>query len=346
MSDPDVPDAEILAALVPEHLIWLEAKGYAASTVTSRSAQLRRFVRWCEARGLTRPTELTLPVLERYRLHLFELRKRDGLPLGRGAQTQYLLAVKGLLRWLTLTRRIRSNPGSELELPKQSYRIPRSVLTAAEAERVLAGPDTAHPLGVRDRAILELLYSTGVRRAELCGLALSDLEPSRQALLVREGKGRRDRVVPVGERALHWVMRYLTDVRPLYVVPPEPDALFIAKRGGPLEPKALSRLVRRYVERAEVPKSGSCHLFRHTMATLMLEGGADVRHIQAILGHAELSTTALYTRVSITQLVEVHRRTHPAQRDAQRDAQRALDHDQPPMSDPKPSSAGDPGRLT
>jgi integrase/recombinase XerD len=130
-------------------------------------------------------------------------------------------------------------------------------------------------------------------------------------LLVREGKGGRDRFVPVGERAVEWTERWLT-FRPRYVVPPDEGWLFLTKRGRPLAPKRLSELAHRYLEASGVGKTGSCHLFRHTMATLMLEAGADVRHIQEILGHAVLSTTALYTHVSITKLQEVHRRTHPA----------------------------------
>jgi len=301
-----------LDGLLEEHLVWLGARGYADSTVTSRRQQLRRFIAWLADRGLTGPGEVTLPVLERYRMHLHQRRKPDGAPLGRGTQAQYLLAVKGLFKWLTLTRRIRTNPAAELELPKKPRRIPRTVLSAAEAELVMIQPDLAHPLGVRDRAILELLYSTGIRRAECTGLDESDIDLERLALLVREGKGARDRMVPLGERAARWILKYSTDVRPLYAVEPDTGALWLGRRGTRLKPKRLSRLVRGYVERAGLGKTGACHLFRHTMATLMLEGGADVRHIQEILGHAELSTTAIYTHISIKQLQEVHRRTHPA----------------------------------
>jgi integrase/recombinase XerD len=303
--------SERLAGLLDEHLAWLEARRYAASTVAARRRQLTRFVAWLEARGVTDPKQVTLPVLERYRLDLHERRKRDGSPLGWGSQAQMLVAVKGLFRWLTLTHRIRANPAAELELPRRTYRLPRDVLTADEAELVLAQPDTRSSIGVRDRAILELLYSTGIRRAECTNLALTDVELGRGVLLVREGKGGRDRFVPLGDRAATWLERWLA-VRPRYVTPPDAGWLFLTKRGRPLSPKRLGGLVRAYVEASGVPKSGSCHLFRHTMATLMLEAGADVRHIQTILGHAELSTTALYTRVSIGQLQDVHRRTHPA----------------------------------
>jgi integrase/recombinase XerD len=301
-----------LAVLLPEHLRALEASGYAASTVRARANQLGHLIRWLDARGVLHAADVTAPVLERYRLHLHQRRKRDGKPLSASAQAQVLIGIKGFFRWLAKQHHVRYSPAAELDLPRRPHRIPRTVLTAAEAERVLAQPDLAHPLGVRDRAVMELLYSTGVRRAECSGLDVTDLDLTRLVLLVREGKGARDRLVPLGERAAFWICRYLDDVRPLYATPPDSGALFLTKRGQRLDPKRLSGMVHGYIERADLGKEGSCHLFRHTMATLMLEGGADVRHIQEILGHAELSTTAIYTRVSIRQLQEVHRRTHPA----------------------------------
>jgi integrase/recombinase XerD len=303
--------SEPLSELLTEHLSWLEARRYAASTIDARQRQLKRFLRWLEARGVTEPRQVTLPVLERYRLHLFQRRKRDGAPLGWSSQAQTLVAVKGLFKWLTLTRRISTNPAAELELPRRAHRLPRDVLTAEEAELVLAMPDTRKSLGVRDRAILELLYSTGIRRSECCHLRIMDLELGRGVLLVREGKGARDRFVPIGERAAEWLDRWLV-LRPRYVSASDDEWLFLTKRGRPIQPKRLSELVRSYIEGSAIGKTGSCHLFRHTMATLMLEAGADIRYIQEILGHAELSTTALYTRVSIGRLQDVHRRTHPA----------------------------------
>jgi len=308
------PPAHSLAALLPDHLDALEASGYATSTVRARRNYLGHFLDWLAEHGITRPGQVTLPVLERYRLKLYRTRKPDGSPLGWGSQAQKLLAVKGLFKWLTKLRHIDRNPAAELELPRKPRRIPRTVLTATETERVLIQPDLAHPLGVRDRAILELLYSTGIRRAECTGLDLSDVDLARRVVLVREGKGARDRFVPLGRRAARWLDKYLLDVRPLYVVELDPGALWLTRRGARLRPKRLGAIARDYIDAAEIGKSGSCHLFRHTMATLMLEGGADVRHIQEILGHAELSTTAIYTHISITRLQEVHDRTHPADR--------------------------------
>src|SRR5690606_2203361 len=202
-------------------------------------------------------------------------------------------------------------PGYELELPRLERRLPRAVFSAKEVEQVLALSDLETPLGIRDRAMMEVLYSTGLRRTELGALRLGDIDADRGTVLVRLGKGRKDRVVPIGERALLWVGRYLDEVRPSFVAPPGHPALFVNHAGAPIPPARLTQLLRRYVDRADLGKTGACHIFRHTMATLMLEGGADVRLIQEILGHAELSTTEIYTRVNIKHREAVHAATHP-----------------------------------
>jgi integrase/recombinase XerD len=179
-------------------------------------------------------------------------------------------------------------------------------LTVSEAEQVMA-----QATNVRDRAILETLYSTGIRRTELVNLRLYDVDADRGVVMVRQGKGRKDRVVPIGERALAWIDKYRRELRPMVTLDGR-SALFLNNVGEPFTPPQLTRLVRGYVEASETGKRGSCHLFRHTMATLMLENGADIRYIQVMLGHVKLETTAIYTHVSIRKLKEIHTATHPA----------------------------------
>lgn len=222
--------------------------------------------------------------------------------------------MRAWFRWLTKRNVVPFNPASELELPKLGRRLPKAVLTPKEAEQVLAVPDLTEPLGVRDRAIIELLWSTGIRRQEVIDLGVWDRDPERGTLMIREGKGKRDRLVPIGERAIGWASRYLDEVRPGLVVPPDDGVLFLSVEGGPLGPRRLTQLVGRYVQQAKLTKRGACHLFRHSCATAMLEGGADIRFIQAQLGHVLLSTTQLYTQVSITKLKEIHTATHPGAR--------------------------------
>ena len=214
--------------------------------------------------------------------------------------------------WLVRQNYLLANPASELELPKLEKRLPKHVLTIAEADCVLCQPDTDGDLGVRDRAILETLYSTGMRRMELIGLCIYDLDVDRGTIMIRQGKGKKDRMVPIGERALDWIDRYVTDVRPTLVLEPDNGTLYLTSQGEAFSPNRLTQLARTYVNAAELGKTGACHLFRHTMATLMLEGGADVRFIQEMLGHASLETTQIYTQVSIRRLKQIHAMTHPS----------------------------------
>lgn len=217
-----------------------------------------------------------------------------------------------LLAWATRTKRLLVNPAAEMALPRLPARLPRAVLSVSEAERVLAQPDLTSARGLRDRAILEVLYSTGLRRMELVGLDLIDLDAERGVVLVREGKGKKDRLVPIGARAIGWVHRYLDTVRPRLVRARDPGALFLNARGTRIRPSRLTERLHRYVVAAGVGKPGSVHIFRHTMATLMHDAGADIRDLQEILGHAQLSTTEIYTHVSIERLKAVHVKTHPA----------------------------------
>jgi integrase/recombinase XerD len=191
-------------------------------------------------------------------------------------------------------------------------KLPTSSFTVAEVEQVLAVPDVATIWGPRDRAIVETLYSTGIRRSELVHLDGYDLDRERGWLRVHQGKGSKDRVVPIGERALAWIGHYLENARPQLVLVASETALFLNREGGRFTPNALSAHVRRVLERSGIrEREGSCHLFRHTCTTLRLEGGADTRFLQEMLGHAILDSTQIYTRVSIRKLKEIHTATHP-----------------------------------
>jgi integrase/recombinase XerD len=173
---------------------------------------------------------------------------------------------------------------------------------------------------------------------EATRLELGDVDAGRCVVLIREGKGRKDRLLPLGERALHWVQQYLERGRPELAWNLNEPRLFLGNEGNPLHPMWLSTLVARYIERAELGKHGGPHLIRHTMATLMLEGGADVRFIQAMLGHAEMSTTQIYTQVAIRQLQLVHASTHPGARRRLRASQTVPDV---PSPDPAPQNAAE-----
>ena len=308
----DLSDPLGFAALRDNYLEALQVQNYSPRTIENRLSYLNAFVIWCEDRELKRPEEITKPILERYQKHLLHTKKRDGKPLSFRAQHARLVPLRAFFKWLCRQNILLSNPASDLVLPRLEKRLPKHVLSMKEVETVLNVPDVTTAQGVRDRAILEVLYSTGIRRSELAHLQLYDLDTERGTLMVRLGKGKKDRMVPIGERAIAWVERYCEDVRPLLVGLFDDNTLFLTHLGEAFTPNRLTQLVRETIQKADIGKSGSCHLFRHACATLMLENGADVRFIQAMLGHAKLETTEIYTHVSIRKLKAVHEMTHPA----------------------------------
>ncbi len=303
---------------VVRFLEWSAAVGLSDQTVISRKRALNRFAAWCHERDLDRPHDITKPILERYRRHLFHYRKANGEPLSFATQQQRLIPIKAFFKWLSKENHILYNPASELELPKVHKRLPKAILSADEVERILNQAQLHGELGIRDRAIIETLYSSGIRRMELVNLTLFDVDLKNGTLMVREGKGKKDRMVPLGQRACTWIERYRDEIRPGLVIEPDDGTLFLHETGEPLRNNRLTDLVKKHIAAAGIGKPGACHLFRHSMATLMLDNGADIRHIQAILGHSQLSTTEIYTQVSIRKLKAVHALTHPAGRPRER----------------------------
>jgi integrase/recombinase XerD len=308
----DPSDPHGFGALCPAFLEWMRVKNYSERTVENRQHYMGAFVSWCQDRGITQPSEVTKALLERYQRWLYHYRKDNGQALTFGSQFTHLVPVRAFFKWTAKHNHTLYNPAGELEMPKVEKRLPKHVLTASEADRVLNQANVTEPLGLRDRAIMETFYSTGMRRRELSTLKLYDIDVERGTIMVRMGKGKKDRMIPIGSRALAWIDRYMTEVRPTLARQPDDGILFLSNQGDIFSPNRLTQMVREYVAAAEIGKSGACHLFRHTMATLMLEGGADIRFIQQMLGHAELSTTQIYTQVSIRKLKEIHSLTHPA----------------------------------
>lgn len=305
-------DPQGMYQMVQEYLQFMDIKNYAETTKHSREFYLYTFLEWAGQRQLLRPSEITKPILERFQRHLYHYRKKDGDPLTFRSQYNRLVAIRAWFKWLAKENHILYNPASEIELPKLEKRLPKAILSESEAEHVLNTPDIDAPMGLRDRAILEVLYSTGIRRLELINLLVQDVDQDRGTLFVRQGKGKADRMIPIGERAIQWVDKYLNDTRPELACGRDEGRLFLSRYGEAISPNGLTALVRGYIDKANIGKQGSCHLFRHTMATLMLEHGADIRFIQAMLGHVKLDTTQIYTQVSIKKLKEVHTLTHPA----------------------------------
>lgn len=307
----DVRDANSLYNHMRHFLAWRLERQFSAQTVAHDEECLRYFIVWCDERGLGRPQDITRPILERYQRYLFLYRKINGAPLSPRTQYSRLTPLRAFFTWLARNSHILYNPASDLDLPRLDQRLPKHILTVADVEAIMAMPDLETGLGIRDRAMLETLYSTGMRRLELIGLGVFNVDHERGTVMIRQGKGGKDRMVPIGERALQWIAKYRDDVRPELVSGADDGTLFITHNSEHFTPGRLSSLVRDYINAAKIGKRGSCHLFRHTMATLMLENGADIRFIQLMLGHASLNTTQIYTHVRIRKLKDIHTATHP-----------------------------------
>jgi len=291
-------------------IAWTAAVGLSAHTVRLRESAVGAFIRWADERSLTDPTQLSRAVLEGYQRHLHHYRKANGEPLSFATQATRLNPLRAFFKWMARERRILYNPATELVLPKPPRQLPKALLSVVQVEAVIHAPDVSTPMGLRNRAILETLYSTAIRRSELTALKLYEVDLDRGTLMVRLGKGRRDRLIPIGERACAWIRRYLEEVRPLLAIA-EDATLFLTDYGEPFERHRLSDMVAKYMRHAGLTH-GSCHALRHACATHMLENGADIRFIQVLLGHSELSTTQIYTQVAIGKLKAIHAATHPA----------------------------------
>ena len=291
---------------------WEAVVAYSPRTIEAQRHAIGRFIAWADERGLAKPQDITRPILERYQRHVYHHRKANGQPLTVSAQLGLILPLQAWFKWLTKQNHILYNPAADLDLPTRPKALPKGLLSIAQIEEILNTCDTTKPDGLRMRAMREVLYSTGIRRFELANLKLFDVDVERGALMVRQGKGAKDRLVPLGDRACAWVDKYLREVRPDLATGADDYRLFLDDDGQGFGPERVGDLVRRQLTQAGIEHPGSCHLFRVACATHMLENGADIRFIQSLLGHAKLDTTQIYTLVSLAKLKEVHNATHPA----------------------------------
>lgn len=289
----DVEDAQGFPVMVVEFCEHLAIRGYAPTSLKNQRTALALLADWLIERGVTRPCEVTKPMLDAYQRAVFYMRKRNGQPLSFRTQEQRLIPVRGFFRWLVRTNRILYNPASEIELPRTEQRLPRGVLSAEEAERVLALPDLSDPLGLRDRAMMELLYATGIRRAELGSLSIFELDVERQTLTVRQGKGRKDRLVPLDadfhKRLKAYVAKEHREGSP---------RLFTSLRGASvaLDREAVKSILDRVGEGAGV--HCHAHKFRHTFASRAIADGVDPVTLQRVLGHTTLEMVSRYVHYS------------------------------------------------
>lgn len=305
-----------LSALALEYTAHLSMRAYAPEVVTRTRRRLSVFTAWAQARGVTVPASLTREHAQAFARWLESQSGRGGTPLPPRSQRGRLEALQGFCSWLERGGHLVIDPAADVILPRMPRDLPRLLLTQLQVEQMLAQPDTSTPDGLRNRAILEVFYSTGVRRAELASLRLADVQPRIGAVHVVNGKGRKDRVVPIGTRALYWLDRYLRDGRPAYLErchsDEAEDFIWLGKWGSPLTAAKMDVVVRPYLTAIGIPVgSGACHLLRHAFASHLLAAGADVVAIAAMLGHADLQTAPTYMHVSDDEVARYFARLWP-----------------------------------
>jgi len=297
-----------------QYLRHLTSKGLAAETVRWRKSPLRIFFAYLAAKNIQSLQEVGRALVEEY-LHYLktEHRTRQGRTIVEGTYRDHLITLRDFFLWLEKTGKILRSPVVEgLSQKNRKHRRLPQVLTPQEAVRMLESVPPTTALGLRDRAILELLYSTGIRKRELVNLNVVDFSFEARELLIVESKGGKDRIVPVGEHARRFTEAFIRLVRPWLVRGDEEKALFVTQNSGRrLSLRTVGRIVEKAVEKSGIAKRVTPHTFRHCMATHMLRNRADLRHIQAILGHASIVSTEIYTHMSLEDLKAVVRRAHP-----------------------------------
>jgi integrase/recombinase XerD len=244
---------------------WTVAIGLSPQTASIRRSALGHFIRWCHSRDINGPGAITRDVLEAYQFHLATCTKTNGETLEPSTQAARLNPLKAFCKWLVRRRLVEQDPSRELILPRLAKRLPRHVPSMAEMEAIMEGAGSGNASSIRDRAIMETLYSTGLRRMELVRLRIHDLSFETSTLLVRAGKGGKDRVVPFGATAHGWIERYLREIRPRLESGLDRGELFLTDYGEPFRRNRLGDRIRRYVARRALP--GACHIFRHACAT-------------------------------------------------------------------------------
>ena len=291
-----------------EHLRVLN---YSEATVYSYGLEVRAFCEFLSGRGLEEPPEIQREDVTSYQILLHHARKENGEPLTASTQSCRLGAVLRFLRYLYEHDFTLANPGRHVRRPRTPQSLPPGVPDEEQVLQLLEQPDTNCPEGVRDRAILEVLYASALRNAELRALRIEDLDLHRLELTVRCGKGNKGRRVPLTEPAACWLEAYLSKGRPALVRELADDTLFLNRWGRPLRGESLAEIVARHAAAAELPVKVTPHILRHACATHMLARKAGLRHLQRFLGHASASSTERYTRVEVSDLREVVLQCHP-----------------------------------
>jgi integrase/recombinase XerD len=279
-------------------------------TIRGYREQVRGFLAWLSERGVELASVRTSDLLAN-QAELVAARKKDGSPYSVGHQQKHVSALVAFFRFLVRRSYLLQDPAAALEMPRSEARLPRVILTKDEARKILEAASGQGPRELRDRAILETLYAAGVRASELASLTPQDVDTEERTLRVVLGKGRKGRALPLTHAAAQALEAYLARGRGKLLRHPTTPWLFVSDWGMQCRDSSLNLMIQAHARKAGVRKRVTCHTFRHSMATHLLRGHADIRHIQVLLGHRSLQTTERYTRVEISDLRQVVARAHP-----------------------------------
>lgn len=312
---------ELLFACI-EHM---KVRNYAKATLEGYSRYLRQFIEWLRAHNITDLKRVNRDTLTAYQAELMELKAKGDNTIS--TVSIKIRAVKRFFEFLESSNQILINPAEYIKEPKKETRLPRTVLSEKEARKILDMPNLSTPFGIRDRTILEVFYGTGIRLEELINLTIFDCDLQGGMLRVNKGKGARDRVVSLGKHASRFLKEYITHVRPrLTGKNKQSRMLFVNRMGKPLSTRIVHNMVKTYARQAGINKHVTSHVFRHSFATALVRNGADITAVRKMLGHSDLTSTQIYTRVAVVEVKKTHNISHPREKDKPDDPRPRIIH--------------------
>lgn len=323
-----VPKGE-LREYKERYLFWLVTTGYAETTVEGSHSDLEWLLRYLDMRGVARVADMTSEVLENYAVWVRERQNHyhEDRRVSQAQVLHRLTSLKSFCRWLTKEMVVLQDPSEDLELPRLPVNMPKVILTQEEVRKVLDMPELRSPIGYRDRALLELLYATGLRTQELLSVRISDLDFKARTVFVRKGKGNKDRLIVVASEALGYVREYIEKVRPRFakcakgndrrlkhMKNGDDGTLFLNFTGAKVEMNRLCHIIKTHTKAAGIDKHVTAMTFRHSIASHLLENGMDMRFIQEFLGHVKMTTTQVYAKVTLSGLRKHYNKHHPREK--------------------------------
>lgn len=312
--EPTAPEPSNLELLQARYLNHLQLLNYSPRTIAAMPSTFKLLARFMAEVKLHDVQALTSTHLLDFQRWLYYEPTWKDTARGVASQNRVLSVVRGFFKFLKQEGYTGHDPAAQMLLAREPDALPRNVLTPQEARRIIEAPDVQTALGYRDRTLLEVLYATGIRKNELMNLNVADVNLDEELLRINEGKGGRDRVVPLSGIACSFLESYIKGVRPELLQGNNSRRLFISLRGRPMARNTVGAVVEKYARQAKIKKHVTCHLWRHTCATHLLKNNANLRHVQEMLGHRSLATTERYLRLTIADLKEAHRKFHPREK--------------------------------